>query len=270
MRRIKNAIKTLRLQRPALACAKAYARLFPRQLCSRNGIYYDLDLTELIDFSIFLGGWETETLDFLRQRLRPNDVVVEIGANIGAHTLVMAQFVGPGGTVYAFEPTEYASRKLQRNIELNHGIANIVLRRELVTNGMADLPRRNIRSSWKLKPDSQIPTEAVSASATSIDEFAVTEGIDQLSLLKIDVDGYDFKVLQGARETLTRLRPTIFVELCEYALQEQGDSVDRLLELLLGLGYRGQYLDGTPIADSREVLQRVGLDTSINGVFLPA
>ncbi len=92
----------------------------------RGGVTWNLDLHEGIDFSIFLlGGFERGTLRLYTQLLGRErcEVVLDIGANIGAHTLPLAQLVVPkGGKVYAFEPTVYAYGKLLENIALNPSI----------------------------------------------------------------------------------------------------------------------------------------------------
>ena len=94
----------------------------------RGGIVWDLDLHEGIDFSIFLlGGFEPRTLRLYRKLLgyKEGEIILDIGANVGAHTLPLAQLVvSNGGKVYAFEPTDYAFRKLITNTNLNPSIAN--------------------------------------------------------------------------------------------------------------------------------------------------
>ena len=88
-------------------------------------------------------------------------------------------------------------------------------------------------------------------------------------MLKIDVDGYDFKVLQGASKTIAQHRPTIFCELCEYTLNEQGDSIDDIFALLGELQYTCTLdSDGTALTAERAKLL-VGMSTSVNGVFRP-
>lgn len=84
----------------------------------RDGIHWDLDLSEGIDFAIFLlGGLELRTLRLYRRLVQPGDTVLDVGANIGAHALPLARLVGASGRVVAFEPTQFAFCKLQRNLE---------------------------------------------------------------------------------------------------------------------------------------------------------
>ncbi len=269
--RAKAIVKALGLQGPAAGAVRTYARMFPHQICSRDGIKYDLDLSEVIDFSIFSGGWEPGTLGFLKENVKPGDVVIEVGANVGAHTLALADLVGPSGAVYAFEPTEYASRKLRRNIQLNPRLGDAIhVRNELVTNAQRDTPNRTIKSSWKTQPAQNVAPERLTCASVSIDEFASEERLARLNLLKIDVDGYDYKVLQGASASLEKFRPLVFVELCEYTLTAQGDSIRDIFQLLNRMGYKARYEHGGLIDGADEVLRVVGMNTSMNAVFTAA
>jgi len=90
----------------------------------RREIIWSLNLKEGIDFSIYLlGGFEVRTLKRYAQFVKEGDVVLDIGANIGAHTLPLSQLVGKSGKVVAFEPTDYAFQKLQANLALNPVLA---------------------------------------------------------------------------------------------------------------------------------------------------
>jgi FkbM family methyltransferase len=258
-------VRALHLRKPIFAVANAYARISPRRLCTRDGIRYQVDLTEVIDQGIWLYGWEPATIALLKSHTSPGDTVIEVGANVGAHTLLLARLVGPSGTVYAFEPTKYAQSKLRTNIDLNPDLkARIVIRSELVTNHAGQTPVRRIKSSFPVRSGG-IPAEAVRTAAIALDK----EPFDRVNLLKIDVDGYDFKVLEGATELLKKFKPYVLIELSEYTLNSQGDSVRDIFGLLRFLGYSGIYDDGTPITSAEEILAKVGTTTSVNGFFRP-
>ena len=78
-------------------------------IVSRDGIKWNLDLNEGIDLSIFiLGGFEISTINFYKKNIPEGSIILDIGANIGAHTLPFALLAGDNGKVYSFEPTGYA------------------------------------------------------------------------------------------------------------------------------------------------------------------
>lgn len=271
--RSKRIITALGLRGAASAVLKAFLgyqrRNNPVRIVHRNGVTFQIDLREVIDTAIFMGGWEPGTIAFLGQTLKPGDVVVEVGANIGAHTLPISKIVGPSGSVYAFEPTVFARGKLLRNIEINPAFSgNITVLPQPVTNKEHAFPRTEIQSAWR---EGQAPhSEKVETPPTTLDEFVKSGTFDRISLLKVDVDGYDYKVLQGSVDMLQAFRPLIFVELCEYTLQAQGDSVRDIFALLQKLGYRPFYENGQPMGGVDDVLRQIRLDTSINGIFRPS
>ena len=88
-------------------------------LICRNGINYEVDITESVDRAIFLRGWEPKTISILHQLIKSGDTVIEVGANIGAHALIISKIIGNDGRLISIEPTSYAFNKLQKNFDLN-------------------------------------------------------------------------------------------------------------------------------------------------------
>ena len=117
----------------------------------RGGIVWE-HLKEGIDFAIYLrGGFEPAALREYRRVVKPGSVALDIGANIGSHTLRLAQIVGPSGRVYSFEPTDYAFQKQQRNLSLNHDLSKRVEAIQALLIGCSALQKpRAIPSSWPL------------------------------------------------------------------------------------------------------------------------
>ncbi|HKT35410.1 MAG TPA: FkbM family methyltransferase [Nitrospira sp.] len=205
----------------------------------RGGLRWRVDLCEGIDLAIYLGRFETESVSVIRRLLSPGAVALDIGANIGAHTLPMARSVGPDGKVYAFEPTQFAFRKLQKNLELNADLkTRVVLEQMMLGDSTTGLPDR-IYSSWPLIHGSGAHERhggrlmcTTGAQTCSVDQYVREAGIRRLDLIKIDVDGYECAVLHGAQSTLTSLRPPIVMEFAPYVLNEVGASVEGLCEIL--------------------------------------
>jgi FkbM family methyltransferase len=217
-----------------------------RDVVRRGGIFYDLDLSQGIDFAIYLGNiYERQTRSTLRKLVAPNSLVLDIGANIGAHTLNLARFVGPNGRVIAFEPTDYAFRKLSRNLELNPRLSHRVTPCHcFLTATNTDKVPEAIYSSWPLAEESglhakhlgrEMRTEA--AQARSLDN-ACTELADRkVQLVKMDVDGFECDVLRGATSLLREARPIFVMEFAPYVLEERGASLEELISYFVPNGY---------------------------------
>jgi len=178
-----------------------------------DGITYELDLRELIDSTIYYeGAWEPDTVAALRRLIKPGQTVLDIGANMGCHTLRMAQLVGETGQVVAFEPMSAAYGKLARNIQLNP-FSNIVAEKTGLSSSDGEIEIA-FATSWRLdlKPDH---ARAERVSLMTLDGYVTAHPglFSRLDCIKLDVDGFEEAVLHGARDTLLRYRPVILMEM---------------------------------------------------------
>ncbi len=213
---------------------------------SRGGLRWRLDLSEGIDFAIYLlGAFERSTVNTLQKLVKPGDVVFDIGANIGAHTLSLAKSVGPAGRVYAFEPADFAFAKLRANLALNPELdARTFSRQILLSARAADQPEAEIYASWPLEStDSVHPKHrgvlvtAKGATVDTLDRFVERQGLERLDLIKMDVDGHESPVLQGGLGVLRRFRPILVMELSPYVHREHHHDFALFVALLREAGY---------------------------------
>jgi FkbM family methyltransferase len=213
----------------------------------RHGLNWELDLREGIDLAIFIfGSFERETSQALQKMVRPGSIVLDIGANIGAHTLNLARLATSTGKVYAFEPTDYAFRKLKRNLELNPEIAARVVAEQVRLSCSNNLSAKvEIYSSWKVVGNERrhpkhrgIAQTTEGAISITLDDYCDRSNISKIDFIKLDVDGFETEVLSGGIHRLSRDLPTICMELAPYALQERGSSLEELFEVLKTFGYR--------------------------------
>jgi FkbM family methyltransferase len=212
----------------------------------RGGLRWRLDLSEGIDFSIYLlGAFERSTMVTLQKLANPGDVVFDIGANIGAHTLGLARSVGPQGQVFAFEPTDFAFAKLKGNLALNPELeARTHSRQILLASEPSELSQKEIYASWPLAKDPSVHPKhrgrlAATRDATvdTLDRFTEREGIDRVNLIKIDVDGQELPVLQGGLNVLKKFRPLLVMEISPYIHAEHNNSFSTFVSLLRDTGY---------------------------------
>lgn len=172
--------------------------------------------------------WEVAALLKL---LQPGAVVVEAGANMGAITVPLARHVGPDGTVFAFEPQRLTHQQLCANIALN-GLTNVYA----LWAGCGAAPGMMIVPV--LDPD------AAAANIGGLDIRGHTQGdpvgiktidgleLERCDLIKADVEGMERDVLAGARETIKRCRPILYVE------NDRPENGAALIDDVLALGYR--------------------------------
>jgi len=174
------------------------------------------------------GEWSEGEVDIFRQIVVPGDVVVESGANIGAHTVCLSRLVGPSGAVIAYEPQRFVYQLLCANLAINE-LLNVHARFAAAgaAAGMINVPVLDYASPNNVgglalggQGGELVPVETIDALRLS-----------RLKLLKIDVEGMEADVLAGAADTLNRLRPVLYVE------NDRGAKSENLIRLIQGLRY---------------------------------
>jgi FkbM family methyltransferase len=178
------------------------------------------------------GEFSAGEADLFRQAVKPGWTVVEAGANIGAHTLLLSKQVGPRGKVYAFEPQRIMFQTLCANLALS-SIANVFARCAALGDapGTVKVPALdyNIENNFGGLPlDTYPATDGESVPVITIDSLE----LPQCQFLKVDVEGMELSVLKGARQTIERHRPILYVE------NDRPERSPPLIEFLLALGYR--------------------------------
>jgi len=242
-------------------------------ICRRSGLRWELDLTEGIDLHIYLfGAFEPEIQRYASKIVRRGGTIVDIGANIGAHTLRFAKLVGRSGKVFAFEPTDYAFQKLARNIKLNPDLESCVYpRQEMLTASNKQIKPMGICSSWPLNEDDAVHAVHMgkakslnAACVTTLDNAAHQLGWSDVDLLKIDVDGNELFVLQGGKAFLMEKHPPILMEFAPYLYAEFGYNLSDLTQLLHSMGYRCQLLPSQDQIEFDKLTEHVGVGGSAN------
>jgi len=192
--------------------------------------------------SVFLGRFEIAERLFVERFLRPGMNVLDIGAHHGFYTLLASQKVSPTGRVVAFEPSPREYRKLLRHLRLN-GCDNVRARNCALGSreGKAELflvEGRETGCNSLRPPNAGEPTKTVPASVSTLDSCLKQEKVDQVDFIKLDVEGAEMEVLQGAEELLARLpRPVFLCEVQDVRCRPWGYEAREIILLLERLGY---------------------------------
>ena len=170
------------------------------------------------------GEYSQSEVDLLAKLLHPGDTVIDAGANIGALTVPISHLVGDDGLVFAFEPIPNYFALLRRNVKGRDNVREFdqALGSKCGVIELRDVPLYNVHApGWP-------GTSVIEAEMRTVDSM----GLTWLNLLKIDVDGQELEILQGAEETIARYRPLIYVE------NDKPESYPDLLPWLQRHGYR--------------------------------
>jgi FkbM family methyltransferase len=170
----------------------------------------------------------------LQNYVKPGEVVIDIGANVGFFTKRFARWVSENGFVIAVEPETSNFYHLCRNLEKS-GKGSVVR----TVQGVAAEQSGTLKLAVNpIHPgDHKIAEAGVDVKAFTIDELVRKEPNARVCLMKIDVQGAEERVLRGAQETIERDYPAILVELDDEALRKMGSSTERVVNWLMGFGY---------------------------------
>jgi FkbM family methyltransferase len=197
-----------------------------------------LNLSEPLTLRRLCGRYERPKIDYFKRLLRPGMVFVDVGANLGDFSLIASRLIGAAGKVVAFEPDPENYGWLSKSIKRNK-LSNIELRAEALSNedGQASFFLSQV-SGWHTLKKDQLSNEKQEIVVPTRRLDGVP--LDRLDVMKIDVEGAEFEVLQGAREQISRFNPTIFIDLHP----AMGADVDGCLNMLRALGYNIFGFDG--------------------------
>lgn len=186
------------------------------------------------------GVWEPEITALIDQYLPVGGTCIDIGANIGFHSLYAASVVGPSGSVVSFEPLPRLQAQMQRSVEGN-GFHNVSVQPVALgmTKGTATLSLvdENIGASslQNVDADRAVGTK-VTVPVHTLDSYV--QDFSRLDLIKIDIEGSEFEALRGGENVIRRFRPVIILEFSPHVYEKDwvGKSLE-FYEYLSGLGY---------------------------------
>lgn len=217
----------------------------PRQAMARTrfGDRLHVDTQDLIQRYIYTFGlWEPHLTYWLRGRLKPDDVFVDVGANIGYFSVLASGLVGIGGQVVSVEASPTFHGILLDQARVN-GCDNIRAVNAAVSDKRRVL-RFNLASSQNMGANSIVPYDGPAESSFQIGAKPLPEILSEWELtrarvIKIDVEGAEGAVVRGLAPVLDRLRPDaeLTVEVTPHRMAELGDSVEELLDTFERRGF---------------------------------
>jgi len=219
---------------------------------TRSGDMLTIDASDIVGrYIYYFGIWEPNLTEWLRRVLRPGDVFVDVGANIGYFSVLASRLVGPDGLVVAVEPIPELHRQLEQNIAAN-GIANVravcgaawdahtsldMFTREAGPSGTSTA-YASWAERWHLVSAATVPAMPLSATLHPRE-------IARARVIKIDAEGAEWRIIRGLYDVLSASRPDleIVVEVAPKLLEQDHSSPEAIAALLAQHGFHPYRLD---------------------------
>lgn len=204
------------------------------------GKFFLDDINDYIKNTLKTGNvWESKHVEYMKQFVRPGSTFVDVGTHIGTITIPASRIVGPSGKVISFEPQPKIFRELNHNLMLNN-IRNVHTYRLAIGDEAGEIELKPFvpGNEGGTSLDSNLEGTGEKANVIKLDSM----NLNNVSVIKIDVEGWEDKVLNGARETILRNKPVILIEIMgghdyDNTTAEIRSRVDQTKSILAGLGY---------------------------------
>jgi FkbM family methyltransferase len=180
---------------------------------------------------------EHQEMAIIRRFIKPTDICFDIGANIGYYSLVLARLARE---IHAFEPVPLIHHLLATNLLLN-GISNVIANHSAVGEITGE-------TSFHIAADSAYsgfrdtnlvsPAETICIPVTRLDDYCTTRRVSRVDFLKIDVEGAESLVLDGARKVLKSRPRFMMIELADCVQEKYGSTVNEIVQSLACYGYK--------------------------------
>ena len=193
----------------------------------RHGIMFWPKQDQVIGKALMDYGEFAEGENIVMSRyLRAGDVAVDVGANVGTTALAMAQQVGPQGHVIALEPQPVVAHCLAAALAAN-GLSQVRLL-TVAAGQQSGMVKMDFSQPLSNHGTAKVASQGDSVPMIRLDDLELA----RCALIKIDVEGYEWQVIEGARATISRLRPTLYFE------AKRLPGTEAAMGFLLQHGYR--------------------------------
>lgn len=211
----------------------------------------------------FNGSFEQSDIDYISNLIENTGHIIDVGANIGYHSICWSAQI-PNHYVHSFEPGKETFDLLEFNVE-NNQKNNIILMNAAVSDksgiatfyhcsdnaysSLKDTKRKKIISTYKVQ-------------VITIDDYVKLNNLENVSFMKIDVEGFEHNVLIGAKDTLLSKKPIVFCEI--YAGKNSNENPLRTIHFIEALGYKPFILK-----DGKSEVFECHDDNYYNYLFIP-
>jgi len=209
-----------------------------------------VDLSDHIQRQIyFLGHYERKITDLVFRTIKPGDTFLDIGANVGYYSILAGHLVGPTGSVHSFEPIPWIFSELEGNVTLN-SLNNVHLNQIAVSDTPGPLtihlpgPGNSGLGSSIQRPPPYHSGQTVECEAERLDNYLKENDVQNIKLIKMDIEGAEFLAMRGMTETFSRTpAPNVICEADEDLLGNPGFSVGDLARFMTDFGYQVENFD---------------------------
>jgi len=191
------------------------------------------------------GTYEELEAKIMEEKIKVGNIVVDVGANIGLHTLNMARIVGNTGQVFAFEPDPSNFEILRKNVKINN-YQNIILEQKAVgdKHGRTTLYQSDHPGKHRIFPQTKKAKGEVEVELTSLDKYFIDSNLaEKINFIKIDVEGLEFSVLNGMKNILKNNKKIKILFEFMPDIMEVGFAPIEVLNLLTSIGFKLYCLD---------------------------
>lgn len=185
---------------------------------------------------------EPAFMKILRQELEKGMTAIDIGANIGYVTLIMAELVGPSGRVYAIEPHPHNYSILVKNIEAN-GYAGLVFPYQIGISNVSGMLTLHVSDASNLHSMSAArhSKASIDIQVSTLDDFMKDKGYP--NFIKMDIEGHEVEALDGMYNALRNAEPPVRILMEVHPMYySETHSLERQLRRLMAIGFNTKYV----------------------------
>jgi FkbM family methyltransferase len=202
----------------------------------RGGLRWVLNPSDYVQRNLFWLGerdrWDTY---HIRRLLTPGAVICDVGANFGYYSISLGAFLNPNGRVFAFEPHPKTRIHLERNIALNQLGGVITAVPYALSDALGSASMSNRKGNTGAAYVSQSGDTKIEL--ITLDSFCAEYQPSRLDFVKIDVEGFEARVLRGGEHSLRTFHPMLLIELMPEQLERAGSTAAEVASLLRDYGY---------------------------------